>query len=71
VISKNEAESAFRQAIEAIFHSMSVGQNQTIEKFYDADGDLVLQIFKKFLRATSQQLDNWVNNNWDLFDNEN
>ncbi|HEX8577910.1 MAG TPA: ATP-binding protein [Flavobacterium sp.] len=71
VISKNEAESAYRQAIEAIFHSMAVGQNQTIEKFYDADGDLVLQIFKKFLRATSQQLDNWVNNNWDLFDNEN
>lgn len=71
VISKNEPESAYRQAIEAIFHSMAVGQNQTIEKFYDADGDLVLQIFKKFLRATSQQLDNWVNNNWDLFDNEN
>lgn len=71
VLSKNEPESPYRQAIEAIFHSMAVGQNQTIEKFYEADGDLVLQIFKKFLRATSQQLDNWVNNNWDLFDDEN
>ncbi|WP_028890813.1 ATP-binding protein [Tenacibaculum sp. 47A_GOM-205m] len=69
-ISRNEPDSPYRQTIEAIFHSLAVGQNQTVEKFYAVDGDLVLEIFKKFLRATSQQLDNWVNNNWDLFENE-
>ncbi|ESU22606.1 hypothetical protein FEDK69T_18600 [Flavobacterium enshiense DK69] len=71
VISKKEPESPYRQALEAIFHSLAVGQNQTIEKFYEAESELVLKIFKKFLRSTSHQLDNWVNNNWDLFDNEN
>ena len=71
VLNKLEKGSASRQSIEALFHALAVGQNQTIQKFGKVEGDIVLEIFNKFCRATSHQIDSWANNNWDLFDNEN
>lgn len=71
VLNNLEVDSPIRQSLEALFHSLAVGQNQTIQKFSGVDGDIVLQIFKKFLRSSSQQLDNWVNNNWDLLEHDN
>ncbi|WP_343637790.1 ATP-binding protein [Fluviicola sp.] len=70
VLNNLEVDSPLRQSFEALLHSLAVGQNQTVQKFADVDGDVVLNIFKKFLRSSSQQLDNWVNNNWNLFNNE-
>jgi len=60
-----------RQAIEALIHCLAVGQNQTIEKFHDVNYETVKSAFEKYLRSVSHQLDNWVNNNWDLFENGN
>ena len=70
VLSNLEKGSFERQSIEAILYSLAVGQNLTVQKFADVDGNLVLDIFKQFARSASHQLDNWVNNNWDLLDNE-
>ncbi|WP_295221297.1 ATP-binding protein [uncultured Chryseobacterium sp.] len=70
VLSNLDKGSFERQAIEAIFYSLAVGQNQTVQKFADTGGDIVLNIFKQFSRSASHQLDNWVNNNWDLTGNE-
>jgi hypothetical protein len=70
VLSNFEKGSFERQSMEAIFYSLAVGQNLTVQKFADVDGNLVLDIFKQFARSASHQLDNWVNNNWDLLDNE-
>lgn len=71
VLNNLEKGSPARQSIEALFHALAVGQNQTIQKYGDVDGDIVMEIFKKFSRSTSHQLDSWVNNNWNLFDNDN
>lgn len=60
-----------RQTIEAFIHALSVGEIQTIGKFLDSEEETVKKVFQKFLRTVSHQLDNWVNNNWDLFDNGN
>jgi hypothetical protein len=70
VLNDLEASSPVRQAIEALFHALAVGQIQTIQKFTDVNDDTMIKIFEKFCRSTSHQLDNWVNNNWNLFDNE-
>lgn len=58
-----------RQAFEALFHALAVGQIQTIQKYQDVNYDVAKDIFTKFLRTISHQLDNWVNSNWDLFEN--
>lgn len=63
--------SAPRQAIEALIHSLAVGQNQAIQKVSEIEYDIVKNAFNKYLRLTSHQLDNWVNNNWDLFEDGN
>lgn len=70
VLNNLEVNSPLRQSFEALLHSLAVGQNQTIQKFADVEGDVVLNIFNKFLRSSSLQLDNWVNNNWNLLSNE-
>ena len=70
VLNDLEASSPVRQSVEALFHALAVGQIQTIQKFTDVDDDTMIKIFEKFCRSTSHQLDNWVNNNWNLFDNE-
>lgn len=70
VLGRLEVGDPNRQSIEAILFSLAAGRNQTIQKFNDVDGDIVLKIFEKFNRYVSHQLDNWVNNNWALFDNE-
>lgn len=70
VLSKLENNSPERQAIEALFHALAVGENQTVQKFQTQESDVVLAIFEKFSRASAHQLDSWVNNNWDLFDTE-
>lgn len=71
VLSNLDKGSPERQSIEAIFHALAVGQNQTIQKFAGVDGNIVLDIFKKFTKSASHQLDSWVNNNWDLIENDN
>ena len=68
-LTKLGAGTPSRQSIEALLHALAVGQNQTIQKFLSVDDDVVKQIFEKFERTVSHQLDNWVNSNWDLFDN--
>lgn len=70
VLSNLDKGSFERQAMEAIFYSLAVGQNQTVQKFAGVGGDIVLNIFKQFSRSASHQLDNWVNNNWDLTGDE-
>jgi len=58
-----------RQAFEAIFHALAVGQIQTIQKYQEVNYEVAKDIFNKFIRTISHQLDNWVNSNWDLFEN--
>lgn len=70
VISKFEKGSAERQSIEALIFSLAVGENQTIQKFVTVETDIAIQIFDKYNRASSNQLDNWVNNNWNLYETE-
>ncbi|MBZ9779888.1 ATP-binding protein [Psychroflexus sp. CAK8W] len=71
VLSKLEKGSPERQSIEALFHALAVGENQTIKKFQAIEPDIAIQVFDKFSRASSHHIDNWVNNNWSLFDDEN
>ena len=71
VLSKLEQGSPERQSIEALFHALAVGENQTIKKFQSIDPDIAYKVFDKFSRASSHHIDNWVNNNWSLFDDEN
>lgn len=70
VISKFEKGSAGRQSIEAFIFSLAVGENQTIQKFISVEADIAIEIFDKYNRASSNQLDNWVNNNWNLYETE-
>ncbi|MBT9187760.1 ATP-binding protein [Zobellia russellii] len=70
VISKFDVGSAERQSIEALIFSLAVGENQTIQKFVSVEADIAIEIFKKYNRASSNQLDHWVNNNWDLYETE-
>lgn len=70
VIAKFEKGSPERQSIEALIFSLAVGENQTIQKFVSIDADIAIEIFDKFHRAASNQLDNWVNNNWNLYETE-
>lgn len=71
VLSKLEQGSPERQSIEALFHALAVGENQTIKKFQAIEPDIAVEVFDKFSRASSHHIDNWVNNNWSLFDDEN
>lgn len=71
VLQNLEIGSAHRQTLEAVFFALAVGSNQTIQKFSEAEGELVLKMFEAFQRYTSSQLDHWVNNNWDLFEHDN
>lgn len=70
VISKFDIGSPERQSIEALIFSLAVGENQTIQKFVSVEADIAIEIFKKYNRASSNQLDHWVNNNWDLYEIE-
>lgn len=70
VLSKLEKGSPQRQSIEALIFSLAVGENQTIQKFTDLEADLAIEVFNKFNRSSSNQLDNWVNNNQDLYESE-
>ncbi|TDN87062.1 histidine kinase/DNA gyrase B/HSP90-like ATPase [Salegentibacter sp. 24] len=70
VISKFEKGSSQRQSLEALIFSLAVGENQTIQKFMDVNADLAIEVFNKFNRSSSNQLDNWVNNNQDLYEGE-
>ncbi|MFD2434319.1 hypothetical protein ACFSO9_12695 [Mesonia maritima] len=70
VLSKLEKGSPERQSLEALFHALAVGENQTIQKFQDIDAKVAVEVFSKFSRSSSHQIDNWVNNNWSLFDDE-
>lgn len=71
VLSKFEGGSPERQAFEAMFHALAVGHNQVIQKFHEADMEIVMGVLNKFERTTSTQLENWVHNNWDLFEGGN
>lgn len=71
VLNNLEIGSAARQSLEAIFFALAAGRNQTIQKFGDVQGDIALKIFDQYTRYASHQLENWVNNNWDLFDDGN
>lgn len=66
-----EIGSPQRQIIEAVFFAHAVGRNQVVQKFGEANGELVVKIMDAFQRYTSTQLDNWVNNNWDIFEDDN
>ncbi|MBV7270152.1 ATP-binding protein [Winogradskyella luteola] len=70
VLSKLEKGSPERQSIEALFHALAVGENQTIQKFQNIDAEVAVNVFNKFSRSSSHQVDNWVNNNWSLFEDE-
>jgi hypothetical protein len=70
VLNDLDPDSPYRQAIEALLHSLAVGQIQTIKKFTTVDEKVLIDLFDKFIRSSSHQLDNWVGNNRDLFENE-
>ena len=55
--------------MDQIFNN-NMNKNQTIQKFTDLEADLAIEVFNKFNRSSSNQLDNWVNNNQDLYESE-
>lgn len=70
VLNKLELGSAQRQAFEGLLHSLAVGKIKTIEKHQEVPDNVIKAVFNTFERYTSNQIDNWVNNNWNIFDNE-
>ena len=68
ILNKFENGSPERQSFEALFHALAVGHNQVIQKFHEADMEVVMEVLKKFERTTSNQVENWVHNNWDIFE---
>ncbi len=67
-LSKLGTGTAERQSFEALFHALSVGQIQTVQKYQGVEYSIVNDMFGKYLRTVSHQIDNWVNSNWDLFE---
>lgn len=64
--SLSEADST-RVAIESLLFAMAVGEKKTEENLQSVDYDKILEVFDKFHRVSSVNLENWASRNQDLY----
>lgn len=64
--SLNEADPT-RVAIESLLYSLAVGEKKTEENLQSVKYETILEVFEKYHRVSSYNLENWASRNQDLF----